>query len=275
MERRIRSPNYPALSLPDALNRVTKLYEANHRHPAPREIVARGMGYNTLNGASATAISALQKYGLLDRDGDELRVSERAIKILNPLSLSERCEAIRQAANEPHLFAELNERFPGQRPTDDLLRNYLIRRGFAPSAVTAVIAAYRETSEMAAEAKDADDSMQDHLQEHATMPPTVAPTPDNNPPQLARPQGGKTPVIAMMEDHFIVNTVVRSRAKARLLKRMIEMAEGMLPEDELPADDAGKAAVNAAAEPKTGAVAITDGTQRLSTTLSLPRSSLD
>jgi hypothetical protein len=49
----------------------------------------------------------------------------------------------------------------------------------------------------------------------------------------------------MMEDHFIVNMVVRSRDKARALRRMIEMAEGMLPE-EPPADTAGKPSVSSA-----------------------------
>ena len=49
------------------------------------------------------------------------------------------------------------------------------------------------------------------------------------PPVAATPPAA-TPVIAMMEDHFVVNMVVRSRDKAKALRRMIEMAEGMLPE---------------------------------------------
>jgi hypothetical protein len=149
MEKRIRSPNYPALSLPAALEKVTTLYRNQHTHSAPREVVAQGMGYNSLNGASATAISALHKYGLLDRIGDELKVSERAMRILHPETPEEKSSAIRDAASQPQLFAELTERFPGAFPSDDLLRNYLIRRGFAPAAVTSVILAYRDTMELA------------------------------------------------------------------------------------------------------------------------------
>lgn len=148
MDKRIRSPNYPAISLPEAINRVTALYRAIHTHGAPREVVAKGMGYNTLNGASATAISALHKYGLLDRSGEDTKVSERALSILHPHTPQEKAEAIRAAAVEPALFAELAERFPGAMPNEDLLRNYLLRKGFAPAATVAVIAAYRETSEM-------------------------------------------------------------------------------------------------------------------------------
>lgn len=169
METRLRSPNYPAFSLPVAIEKVAALYAAQHRHPAPREIVATGMGYNSLNGASATAISALHKYGLLEGRGDQLRVSDRAMRLLHPESSEERAEAIREAAFDPPLFSELNERFPGKLPNDDLLRNYLIRRGFAPNAVTSVIASYRETSEMV----ERDGTRQDSAREQpepAVMP---------------------------------------------------------------------------------------------------------
>lgn len=52
------------------------------------------------------------------------------------------------AARDPVLFAEIAEKFPGKQPNEDLLRNYLARKGFAPAALSAVISAYRETSDM-------------------------------------------------------------------------------------------------------------------------------
>ena len=96
MDKRIRSPNYPALSLPDAIEKVTALYRNVHTHAEPREVIAKGMGFNTLNGASATAISALHKYGLLEKLGDDIKVSERALRILHN-SAEEKAEAIRGA----------------------------------------------------------------------------------------------------------------------------------------------------------------------------------
>lgn len=188
--KRIRSPNYPALSLPDAIEKVMALYRAQHTHSAPREVAVRGMGYNSLNGASATAISALHKYGLLDRVGDEVKVSDRALRILHPESVEERSAAVREAAAEPPLFNELDERFPGRMPNDDLLRNYLIRRGFAPGAVTSVIVAYRETSEMAAREGSAHESPHEQVQEHAEMTSTHHVAPDLTraaPPVVALP----------------------------------------------------------------------------------------
>lgn len=148
MEKRVRSPNYPAISLLDALDKVSALYKSQHTHAGPREVIVRGMGYSSLNGASMSAISALHKYGLLEGRGDEIRVSERAMRILHPESQEERVLAIQEAASEPKLFAELDERFPGVVPNEELLRNYLLRRNFASSAVPAVILSYRGTKEL-------------------------------------------------------------------------------------------------------------------------------
>ncbi|WP_150126073.1 hypothetical protein [Brevundimonas sp. LM2] len=145
MEKRTRSPNYPSLSLPEALDKVRLIYQSQHTHGAPREIVVKSMGYAGINGASATAISALSKYGLLEGRGDDIRVSDRAMRFLNPLNDQERREAIQQAAREPILFHELSEKFPGPLPNEDVLRNYLVRNGFAPAAVPGVILAYRDT----------------------------------------------------------------------------------------------------------------------------------
>lgn len=176
MDKRIRSPNYPAISLPEAINRVTALYRAVHTHAAPRDVVAKGMGYTSLNGASATAISALHKYGLLERSGEDVKVSERALSILHPHTPEEKSAAITAAAGEPALFAELAERFPGAMPNEELLRNYLVRKGFAPGAIGQVIAAYRDTSDMVASEGRGYDS------------PQSAPTPEAAPVTQVTPQ---------------------------------------------------------------------------------------
>jgi hypothetical protein len=135
------------MSLPEAIQRVTLVYKNQHTHGAPREVVAKSMGYNSLNGASATSISALVKYGLLEGRGDEIRVSDRAMRIMHPQSHEEKSEALREAAASPELFREIAEKFPGRMPAEEVLKNYLIRDGFAPNAVPSVILAYRETNE--------------------------------------------------------------------------------------------------------------------------------
>jgi hypothetical protein len=143
---RVRSPNYPALSLPEAIQSITKVFAKENRHRAEKEVVVKAMGYGGVNGASLGSLSALLKYGLLEqlKDGG-YKVTERALAILHPQSPQEKAEAIAAAAREPALFAEMLSDFPGSIPSDDNLRSYLVRRGFGPNALSAVINSFRET----------------------------------------------------------------------------------------------------------------------------------
>lgn len=171
MEKRVRSPNYPAISLREAIDKVAALYKSIHIHPGPREVIAKGMGYASLNGSSMTAISALNKYGLLEGRGDEIKVSDRAMRILHPESEKERVLAIKSAALDPHLFAELDERFTGTAPNDELLRNYLLRRNFSSVAVSQVILSYRETKEFVEAESSGYDSPSSMMEGSHEMPP--------------------------------------------------------------------------------------------------------
>lgn len=147
--KRQRSPNYPGLSLKEAVEKVHRLHTENSQHPMTRAVAAKGMGYGALSGPSATAISALNKYGLLTGRGDEIRVSDRAMAILYAHSDEERQQALKEASLAPHLFRELAEKFPGKLPSDESLKSYLIRNKFAHTAVENVISCYKETLEFA------------------------------------------------------------------------------------------------------------------------------
>jgi hypothetical protein len=145
MTKRLRSPNYPAISLPEALELLGRLWDGIQSNAAPRDLVAKGMGYTGLHGKSASALSALVKYGLLEREGEDLKISERGMMYLHPESPEERTKAILDAAAAPELFAELKERFSGGSINEELLRNYLVRKGFVSSALSGVLLAFRET----------------------------------------------------------------------------------------------------------------------------------
>jgi hypothetical protein len=136
------------MSLVEAVQQIQKLSGKIGQHPAPRDAVATSMGYSGLHGASATAISALIKYGLLERVGEDYKLSELAMKIIAPHNQGEKAHALEEASQHPALFAELFSHFEGDVPGDDLLRSYLLRKGFAQVAVPSVITAYRETMEL-------------------------------------------------------------------------------------------------------------------------------
>lgn len=146
--RRIRSPNYPSLSLPEAIARIGPVYERERQHPMSRDVALKGLGYNSANGAALGTLSAVAKYGLLDKAGDTYKVSGRALAILHPSDQEEKAEALRQAAFAPALFAELAEQFPGGQVSDDNLRSCLMRKGFSSGSLAGVISAFRETMQM-------------------------------------------------------------------------------------------------------------------------------
>jgi hypothetical protein len=146
---RVRSPNYPAISLPEAIGRVKVIHDAEQHLAAPKEVIAKHLGYNGLNGAALSTISAIGKYGLIEEaSGDKMRVSPLAVTILYPPSPPEREAALKEAATKPLLFVEIAKEWEGMRPSDENLRSYLIRRNFAVDAIDRVIKAYRETMDL-------------------------------------------------------------------------------------------------------------------------------
>jgi len=146
--RRIRSPNYPALDLREALARVKTVFERERRHTMSKDVALKGLGYSSANGAALSTLSAVVKYGLLDRSGESYRVSDLTVSILHPQTPQEKDQALQTAALSPPLFAELAEQFPGGQVSDDNLRSYLIRNSFSSNAVAGVIKAFRETMGM-------------------------------------------------------------------------------------------------------------------------------
>jgi hypothetical protein len=146
--RKSRSPNYPAISLEEAVQRLKAIYDKQQRYPASRETFAQLMGYGGLHGASATVVSALSKYGLLEGQGDTLRVSELGQDlVLHRKGDREYTEALRTAAYMPTFFREMRDQYPYGLPSEHSLRANLIKRGFNPKAIDGAVRTYRDTVE--------------------------------------------------------------------------------------------------------------------------------
>jgi len=146
-----RSPNYPSLTLEQACERVRQVYEQEHTHAAPREVVAQALGYNGLNGSSLSVIGALAAYGLLEKAGTgTLKVSPDAVSVLElDEGHPQRCEALERLAFGPKLFADLKERFGETLPSDVNLKHFLIQeKDFLPKAAMDVIRVYRANLEL-------------------------------------------------------------------------------------------------------------------------------
>ena len=145
---RARSPEYPAISLKEAVERVKMIYDNDYQNRVPKAVIAEHMGYKGLSGASLPVISALAKFGLLEGRGDETRVSDLAVAIIaHEPGAPERMAALVEAAKNADLFAELDIRFPDGKASDQAIRSYLLTNKFIPSAADAAIRAYRDTKQ--------------------------------------------------------------------------------------------------------------------------------
>lgn len=148
---RKKSPRAPTMALPDALERVEKVYAAEGRHATPAEVVAQALGYKTAtNGAAAQAIASLRYYGLVERPKEgHLSVSKDFEDYkFNP------DEAQKQALligwlRTPQIFATLLDKYNGRLPSDANLRYDFISLGFIPSGADAYVGVFRRSVEFA------------------------------------------------------------------------------------------------------------------------------
>jgi hypothetical protein len=238
---RVRSPNYPSISLPDAIERVRKVYDREHTHKAAPEVIAKALGYAGVNGSSLGVMSALKKYGLLEDVGKDWKVSTDALTILvDPPHSVERAHAIRRAAQAPALFANLLEEYGEKPPSDDNLRAYLLKRGFAQSAVDTPMRAYRETLEFVSKLPDAynapmERAIQTSHGGHVARPGAGAVTMGGMPSATTET---KRKLLTVLFDGTLVEVqaTLESQVAAKQLIRVIEANMPLLPEQ--PAPDA-------------------------------------
>ncbi|PLP98897.1 hypothetical protein CYJ10_19100 [Cupriavidus pauculus] len=139
------------MALPDALERVEKVYAAEGRHATPAEVVAQALGYKTAtNGAAAQAIASLRYYGLVERpkEGHLAVTKDFEDYKFNP------DEAQKQALligwlRTPQIFATLLDKYSGRLPSDANLRYDFISLGFIPNGADAYVGVFRRSVEFA------------------------------------------------------------------------------------------------------------------------------
>lgn len=144
-----RSPNYPVVSLGEAIEAVRPVFKAENRNKMSRKVLAENMGYSSLNGRALGKIGAVRAYGLTEGSGDELRLSEDAIVLLTaPAGSAERGAALRRCALRPALFQELSQIFESL-PSEGNLRFELIKRRFTEEAAAKATNHYLDSMRLA------------------------------------------------------------------------------------------------------------------------------
>jgi len=140
---KVRSPNYPAIGLGDAIKSLRLVWDKEKRTPVNLDVLTKAMGYSSPSGPARTKVAALRKYGLLEQHGSNYNVSQLGIEILYGQPDTQP-KAMATAAMRPELFRELYSAFPDA--SDGALRSHLITKlKFSDAGAQQFIKAYRET----------------------------------------------------------------------------------------------------------------------------------
>jgi len=152
-KKRQRSPNYPAVSLRDAVERVRALYTQDGRPGAPLETAVRHFGFTSAHGQAMTIVSALKKFGLIEDKNGRIVPTPLAINVIEFKPDHQRHkEALREAALKPDIYGGLVERYRehSRLPSDESLRPELVTdMGFNPKAVSDFLVDFRDSLEYA------------------------------------------------------------------------------------------------------------------------------
>ncbi len=145
---RQRSPNYPAIGLEKALEKVNTIYEQGKMNPVP--LPAAFQMWNYKEAAGNQTVAALKAFGLIDVTGEkeyrQLHVTENARRILR--NHQDRDRLLREAAIKPELHKELWGKYQENLPADSIIRHYLIFERparFNEESVDSFIAQFKNT----------------------------------------------------------------------------------------------------------------------------------
>lgn len=142
-----RSPRYPRISLDTAIGYARRIYDEAHRTAVDVDTAARLMGFRGQSGASQIALGAIRQFKLVDGLRGTIKISDLAMRILQPSSADEEEEARHEAAFSPEVYDSVVGYFEGELPrSDEALKAYLIRTlGFSKSGAEDCITTLRRT----------------------------------------------------------------------------------------------------------------------------------
>lgn len=148
----VRSPNYPQVDLETAVEAVRTAFSAEGRNRMSKEVLAKHLGYTSVNGRALAKIGAVRAYGLIEGKEDELRISDDAKTLLiAPRDSSDRAEAIQRCAFKPPIFNDIRASFE-TTPSEHNLRYHLAKKDYTAEAAGKAAKNYLATVRLVDEA---------------------------------------------------------------------------------------------------------------------------
>jgi hypothetical protein len=206
-----RSPAYPYVSLPAAIDLARKVHMAEGRHPVRYEIVAKHWGLAAKSSGVAQSVGALRAFGLMEvqsGQGRERTVSltERALKIILDKRPEQRLQPLREAALAPKLYAELWAKWGTSPPSPDNAESYLVvDRKFNPAYVKGVLANYKASiavAELGDSGSLPEGSHDESGTEQGDMDQEIASEGRSEGSPTPAPTGGKRAPVVMGEEEY-------------------------------------------------------------------------
>lgn len=147
MSTRMRSPNFPGISLEQAVKAVEQIFDNNRQAVIMREDGAKDIGYSGLTGRSLKILGALNQYDLIENvQKGQMQVTDTARDILHGYPNDVRLAALHRAGNAPSLFNNIYERFDGEIPGENAVRSFLMQNGFTNKGVEKALESFLATN---------------------------------------------------------------------------------------------------------------------------------
>lgn len=140
--KRHRSPNYPAVGLREAVERLRNLYAKDGKAGAPAQLAAVHIGFGKAHGQAMSVLAALKKFGLIVESSGRFVPTQRGLEIVNlPNDDARRQKAIQEAVLEPSIYRELIEKHRESGwPADDVLASELVTyKNFNPKSANGFV----------------------------------------------------------------------------------------------------------------------------------------
>jgi hypothetical protein len=147
-----RGVSFPALSLPEALDRARVMYQSERKNLVPTSVVAGHWGYGPNSSGGRVTVAALIHFDLLESEGQNLdrkvRLSKTALDaLLSEPDSPEMRRALVSAVKSPKIYSEILSRWPSNElPSDAALKAFLLRdKDFNHGSVDGFIKKFRQS----------------------------------------------------------------------------------------------------------------------------------